>query len=73
MHECPDCGQACDCDGDDLWRSAPTHCLCECGDYIEPDDEWPEYDEIDLHGLECTCETCIQDHPERIALYMDDE
>ena len=35
MHECPDCGQACDCDGEDLWNDAAAReCThgCEEGD-----------------------------------------
>ena len=32
MHECPWCGQACDCDMDDTWfDEAPLDCACECG------------------------------------------
>lgn len=30
MHECPNCGQACDCDGDDVWRDPPADCQCGC-------------------------------------------
>lgn len=30
MHECPHCGQACDCDGDDLEGPAPDDCACPC-------------------------------------------
>ena len=75
MHECPDCGQACDCDSDDLWRDAPIDCECACEDFMDEYDEWNDPDDTGPggHGLECTCEMCIQDHPERIALYMDDE
>ena len=28
MHECPACGQACDCDGEDHEQSAPDDCVC---------------------------------------------
>lgn len=39
MHECPRCGQACDCDGEDLWHSYPARevleCTCECEDMEE--------------------------------------
>lgn len=31
MHECPFCGQACDCDGEDTWLDAPIDCMCDCG------------------------------------------
>lgn len=37
MHECLSCGQACDCDGEDMWNEAPEECLCECDD--EEEDE----------------------------------
>lgn len=30
MHDCPKCGEACDCDGDDLWRDDVRQCFCEC-------------------------------------------
>jgi hypothetical protein len=45
MHECPVCGQACDCDGDDLWCDAPDDCSCECE--ILGEDEYPRYDEVE--------------------------
>jgi len=48
MHECPTCGQACDCDGDDLWRSAPMDCECACDDYYE--DEYLDNDDQGRHG-----------------------
>ena len=65
------------------WNGRPDHstqgataaaaiCLAALATICDNDDdysdEWPEYDEMDDHGLMCTCETCIQDHPERIAL-----
>jgi hypothetical protein len=33
MHECPECGFVCDCDGDDLWSdlSAKECTCCEMG------------------------------------------
>lgn len=34
MHECPDCYQACDCDGEDLEQPAPADHRCinpDCG------------------------------------------
>jgi hypothetical protein len=44
MHDCHDCGQACDCDGDDVWRTAPPDCHCDC--YDAPDDYDPtEWDD----------------------------
>lgn len=38
MHECPNCGQACDCDNDDLWHDWPftNDCIHRCDD--EEDD-----------------------------------
>jgi hypothetical protein len=41
MHECPNCGQACDCIGDDLWNDLEAeHCQCDCEN--EYDDEWDD-------------------------------
>lgn len=48
MHECPECGQTCDCDGEDLWHSWPFNldCTHECeeedDDLWLDDDDWPE-------------------------------
>jgi len=43
VHECPDCGEACDCDGEDHWQSSPADCLhwtvCQ---YVSSDED--EYD-----------------------------
>lgn len=44
MHECPDCGQACACDGEDMWNAASE---CE----PEPEDDAPYL------GPCCVCET----------------
>ena len=31
MHECPNCGQACDCIGDDTWNDLESlECECDC-------------------------------------------
>ena len=31
MHECSECGNSCDCDGEDLWYdTAPDECDHEC-------------------------------------------
>lgn len=31
MHECPNCGQACDCIGDDTWDCLESlGCTCDC-------------------------------------------
>ena len=52
MHECPECGQACDCDGEDVWHSFPYNldCTHECelfdeddvDEYIPPDERLEE-------------------------------
>jgi hypothetical protein len=47
MHECPECGQACDCDGEDTWNNIGSsdwlNCEHECedmdDDYLRPDDD----------------------------------
>lgn len=41
MHECPECGQACDCDGEDTWVSWPYNldCMHEC-ELFDDDDEY---------------------------------
>lgn len=46
MHDCPWCGQACDCDGEDTWHDWPFNADCrhECElDY--DDDVGPYYDD----------------------------
>lgn len=40
MHECPDCGQACDCDGEDTWfDECPDNCECDCWLADESEDD----------------------------------
>lgn len=43
MHECPYCGEACDCDEEDMWHDeAPDDCMCPCleeGDWDDEDEE----------------------------------
>ncbi len=52
MHECPNCGQACDCIGDDTWDdSEAAYCQCDCEfleDNLESDRDCDEddYDEL---------------------------
>lgn len=46
-----------------------TWCECDCDGIYEtgspsPDDDMP-------HTLTCTCEDCLQNHPERDILYGD--
>lgn len=41
MHDCPECGRACYCDGEDHLQPAPPDCLCAAGECEEQynDDE----------------------------------
>lgn len=44
MHECPDCGQACDCDQEDYWNDWDSEeaemCVHGCtGDEMEEEDD----------------------------------
>lgn len=39
MHECPACGQACDCDGEDVWNDAAAE---ECTHACEEEDDAPD-------------------------------
>lgn len=59
------------------WRGEYYGYKCEiCGDFIpygcepwlpvEDDDE-----DADYHPYDCTCESCLQNHPERDILYGD--
>jgi len=49
MHECFYCGQACDCDGEDVWRDAPRSCSHEC-EFLD-DDSWFAGD-VPLHACQ---------------------
>ncbi len=53
MHECPECGQTCDCDGEDTWNDVGSsdwlNCSHECEDF-EEDDLMPDLDELDDEG-----------------------
>ena len=57
MHECLECGQTCDCDGDDTWMDTDD-CTHECE--VEDDD----YDSLDAccdcgsPNLSSVCECC---------------
>lgn len=68
MHECPWCGQECDCDGEDTWLEAPDDCTCGCGGPdVDGEDDMPndagficklcgnEFYEISMDYL---CEQC---------------
>ncbi len=39
-HSCPDCGQACYCDGEDTWWDEYDECIHECEEETEEADEW---------------------------------
>lgn len=43
MHECPECGYACDCDGEDTWHDDVLDCACECWE-TEDTDDFPDED-----------------------------
>ena len=48
MHECPECGELCDCDFDFEGPFDPDlQCICPCGENWPDDDEddWEEEDE----------------------------
>jgi len=47
MHECPDCGQACDCDGEDTWFDVSRlDCYCDCEEIEDSDDiDWDTLDD----------------------------
>ncbi len=51
MHDCPDCGQACDCDGEDTWfdwdSDAAMECECDCVVCEEFDEDSYLYDDED--------------------------
>lgn len=41
MHECYGCGQACDCDGEDIWNDAASReCVHGCEDGDDDDGRW---------------------------------
>ena len=48
MHECPDCGQACDCDGEDTtWFDYPAQEVLDCSHDCDDDDDYDDYDDED--------------------------
>lgn len=49
MHECHECGQACDCDGEDTWFDNYPGCICDCEDKWAWDD-LTDLDDIDDYG-----------------------
>ena len=50
MHECPICGQTCDCDGEDTWFSYPYNldCTCNCEEERDTDEDDLMPDDDDL-------------------------
>lgn len=55
MHECPDCGFACDCDGEDTWFEEYPDCECDCYNSDEEDstlldDSWREMQNEQAEG-----------------------
>lgn len=45
MHECPNCGQACACDGEDTWFDEWANCECPCDDEEADDDLYGDEDD----------------------------
>jgi len=43
MHECPECGQVCDCDGEDTWIGWPANIECS----HDCEDEWRDESDFD--------------------------
>ena len=43
MHECPECGQACDCDGEDTWFDFPYNLDCTHDCEPDSDEDMDEY------------------------------
>ena len=43
MHECPDCAQACDCDGEDTWFDFPHNLNCSHDCEPDSDEDMDEY------------------------------
>ena len=50
-HDCPDCGQACYCDGEDTWNDAAAY---YCGHFLQCEDE-PDYEDDYEEGWEFDC------------------
>jgi hypothetical protein len=59
MHECPECGQACDCDGEDVWNDyASLDCEHDCEDEEDADDDYEccvDCGSPDIAGICCYC------------------
>jgi hypothetical protein len=53
MHDCPNCGMACDCDLEDTWLEAPDDCCHEC-ESLDDDDYLVIFDERACRVCGCT-------------------
>ena len=47
MHSCPECGQACACDGEDTWFEN----YLSCEHYCDPDAEYDSDDDHQADGM----------------------
>ena len=57
MHSCPDCGQACDCDGEDTWiEENEEECIHECDPEEDYMDDWE-----DEEPARCSCGANAED------------
>lgn len=70
MHECPECGFYCDCDGEDLDQPAPRNCSCSHeGSGLDQED--CDGDDLDRchHGVgwDEECEQCLEEEEENSA------
>lgn len=53
MHDCPDCGQVCDCDGEDHYQSPPRNCTHDCDNHDDlEDDGWLDADDTSEDELD---------------------
>ena len=54
MHECPICGQICDCDGDDFFHDkSPQYCACDCEEQAERWDGMEDFANEKLEEFGC--------------------
>lgn len=64
MHECPDCGQACDCDGEDVWSDyGALSCRHNCeDDWSDDDAEWDADSCVDCGNPNVSdhCQCCAE-------------
>lgn len=63
MHDCPDCGQACDCDGDDVWESGSVtddgcQHICDPSDFSDGQDDFESIGYAGLDETEPPCSEC---------------